>query len=84
MLIVHVAIIPFHTFLSYNLKSYKVLKHKITQQCSRLNLLSLLDESNLIFCCMGSRGNYFWLVDQQNNNNPQFQSQHIKKLKIFS
>ena len=39
----------------------------------------LKGEGNLIFCCTGSRENYFGSVGRQNNNNtnPKFQGRHI-------
>ena len=37
-----------------------------------------LGKGNLIFCCTGSRENYFGSVGRQNyNNNPKFQGRHI-------
>ena len=38
----------------------------------------IFGESNLIFCCTGSRENYFGLVGRQNNN-MRFLGQHIYK-----
>ena len=39
--------------------------------------LVLLGKGKLIFCCTGSRENYFGSVGQQkNNNNPKFQGRH--------
>ena len=43
----------------------------------KLNFKTLLGEGNLIFCCTGSRENYFGLVCWKNNNNPKFQRRHI-------
>ena len=38
----------------------------------------LIGKGNLIFCCTGSRENYFGSVSQQNNN-PKFQGRHVEK-----
>ena len=36
------------------------------------NELTIYGEVNLIFCCTGSRENYFRTFGRQNNNNPKF------------
>ena len=52
---------------------------------SRLqNFESDLGEGNLIICCTGSQENYVWCVSQQNNsNNPDSGSGHLK-IRIFT
>ena len=56
-----------------NLKKNAQIKKKMPKQ-----FISSWGEGNLIFCCMGSRENYFGSVGRQsNNNNPQFKVRHI-------
>ena len=46
--------------------------------CFILWLKLIKEIGNLIFCCMGSRENYFGSVSWQNNdNNPKFQGRYI-------
>ena len=55
----------------------KSLKITVNIIFLRNKLKEELGEGNLIFCCTGSRENYFGLVGRQNNNNLKFQGRHI-------